>query len=343
MPLWIRNVYLFHNRRMEKHISVIIPNYNGSCTVGKCLEAVFSSTYHDLEVVVVDDGSADNSVEIIQQFPCKLIQLNQHAGASKARNVGAQNSRGEVLFFIDADCIMQEHTVAIALETLQGREHAVVGGTYTLIPYDDTFFSAFQSVFIHYSETRKREPDYVATHAMAIYAKLFREFNGFREDFLPILEDVEFSHRLRRLGHPLLMNPDILVQHVFNFTLWKSLKNAFRKSLFWTIYSLKNRDILGDSGTASRELKVNVCMFLFSALSIIFIAFSGRGAFLLLVSVLFFLNLYISRGLVVSFHHAKGLLFGIAATLYYTMIYPLAVGLGGAAGIVRYLLSSVRG
>ena len=84
---------------------------------------------------------------------------------------------------------------------------------------------------------------------------------GFKENFLPILEDVEFSHRLRRTGFKLTMNPEILVRHIFNFTLIKSLKNAFRKSLYWTIYSLKNKDLLTDSGTASIELKFNVASF----------------------------------------------------------------------------------
>ncbi|TAL24620.1 MAG: glycosyltransferase, partial [Nitrospirae bacterium] len=61
---------------MHKLISVIIPNYNGEATIGKCLEAVFSSEYDKFEVVVVDDCSNDNSVEIIKRFPCRLISLD---------------------------------------------------------------------------------------------------------------------------------------------------------------------------------------------------------------------------------------------------------------------------
>lgn len=81
---------------MNKLISVIIPNYNGSSTIGKCLESAFSSKYDNFEVLAVDDCSTDNSVEIIKSFPCRLIALDKNSGASKARNTGAYKSSGEI-------------------------------------------------------------------------------------------------------------------------------------------------------------------------------------------------------------------------------------------------------
>ena len=85
---------------MNKRISVIIPNYNGSSTIGRCLEAAFSSEYDNFEVIVTDDCSTDNSIEIIKEFPCKFISLDKHSGASKARNTGAENSSGKILFLL---------------------------------------------------------------------------------------------------------------------------------------------------------------------------------------------------------------------------------------------------
>lgn len=81
---------------MNKLISVIIPNYNGSSTIGKCLKSAFSSKYDNFEVLAVDDCSTDNSAEIIKSFPCRLIALDKNSGASKARNTGAYNSSGEI-------------------------------------------------------------------------------------------------------------------------------------------------------------------------------------------------------------------------------------------------------
>ncbi|MGE5300034.1 MAG: glycosyltransferase family 2 protein, partial [Acidobacteriota bacterium] len=118
---------------MQKRISVIIPNYNGGRTIGKCLEALFASSYKSFEVVVVDDCSTDSSREIIGRFPCRLIPLGEQSGASRARNIGAQNSGGEVLFFIDADCIVQEDTLSLVDRAVDGNRGVVVGGTYTCL------------------------------------------------------------------------------------------------------------------------------------------------------------------------------------------------------------------
>ena len=241
-------------------ISVIIPNYNSEATIGLCLEAALASDYGNFEVVVVDDGSQDGSVDVIGKYPCRLISLGRRRGAAAARNAGASNSKGGILFFTDADCLLAKDALSIAYRDISADgPDVIVGGTYTRTPYDDDFFSTFQSVFINYSEAKRPEaPDYVAAHAMAVDAGTFRNGRGFAEDFLPILEDVEFSHRMRRAGCRLVMNPAIEVEHVFGFSLLRSLRNAFVKSMYWTVYSRGNRDLLADSGTASLELKINV-------------------------------------------------------------------------------------
>jgi len=322
-------------------ISIVIPNYNGESTIGKCLEAAFSSRYDNFEVVVVDDCSADKSVEIIKRFPCKLVELKERSGASKARNAGARNSRGKLLFFIDSDCIVQEDALSIAAASYaENGPEVVVGGTYTPMPYDDRFFSIFQSVFVNYSETKNLEnPDYIATHAMAIDAEAFRKSGGFPEAFMPIIEDVEYSHRIRRDGYRLIMNPRLLVQHIFNYSFSRSMKNAFKKSKYWTIYSLSNKDLFADSGTASVELKVNVLSFFLSFLFLLMWVFTRNSLLLYPVPLIFAANILINRRLILAFYRTKGLLFALLATLYYTLLYPLAVGTGGMAGLLKYYLS----
>ena len=322
---------------MTNFISIIIPNFNGSATIRKCLEAVFSSRYANFEVIVVDDYSEDNSVEIIKQFPCKLIRLDKPSGASKARNIGALDSRGDILFFTDADCLLRKDTLSLVARTFsEGAPDSIIGGTYTPIPYDRSFYSVFQSIFINYSETKQpKDPDYIATHAMAIDATLFSKIGGFSEDFLPILEDVELSHRLRRSGYRLFMNPHILVQHIFNFSLIGSLHNAIRKSMYWTLYSIKNRDLLADSGTASLELKINVASQLVNlVLLALWILF--RKSFLIYpLPLIFAFNLHINAKLIKAFYAANGFIFTCLALVYYTLIYSLAVAVGAFAGVLK--------
>ena len=320
---------------MAPFISVIIPNHNGEKTIGRCLDAAFASQYPNFEVIVVDDCSTDSSTAIIDKYPCRLMRLPEHGGASKARNTGAQNSKGDVLFFIDSDCLLQPDTLATAAAAYQQEGPGVVlGGTYTWLPYDQTFFSIFQSVYIHYSETKNTEnPDYIATHAMLVAKVLFLKSGGFNEQFMPILEDVEFSHRLRKNGIRLLMTPDIQVQHIFNFSLLKSMRNGIRKSKYWSIYSIKNRDLLSDSGTASLEFKFNVLACFINILLVLTGIILASWAFALPVLLLFGSNLFLNRNLVAAFHRVRGPFFAIFALLYYTLAYPFAVGIGVCSGI----------
>jgi GT2 family glycosyltransferase len=333
---------MFHNRIVDRSISVIIPNYNGSATIGTCLGAACSSDYTRFEVIVVDDCSTDGSADIIRQFPCKLVRLDKHSGASGARNKGAHHSSGDILFFTDADCVLATDTLSRAARSIRERENSAIGGTYTPLPYDGTFFSTFQSIFVHYYETKRAVPDYIATHAMVITRELFQKTGGFAEDFLPILEDVEFSHRLRGSDYGLMMDPGILVRHIFHFTLARSLRNAFRKSMFWTEYSLGNKDVWADSGTASQELKLNVTSLFLSVLLLLLAYFSGRMFFLFMVPFLVAGNLFSSRGLVTAFFRAKGFIFAVEAAAYYLTLYPVAVGAGAVAGILRFLGSGQR-
>ncbi|MEE8429400.1 MAG: glycosyltransferase [Gammaproteobacteria bacterium] len=326
---------------MAPLISVIIPNYNGAATLDQCLTAATSLNDEAMEIIVVDDCSKDRSIEIINRYPCKLIQLAQHGGASRARNIGARYSRGDILFFTDADCLLQKETLQQVRHSLSSADSkTIIGGTYTPLPCDKRFFSRFQSVFIHYSETRNaREPDYVATHALTIKADTFLESGGFDEHLLwPILEDVEFSHRLRRAGIKLVLEPAILVQHIFNFSLLDSLRNAIRKSHYWTLYSLGNHDLFADSGTASVELKFNVCTF-FVCVWLLLMAAGGDVPALFAATVLVSVNLYLNRKLLKAFHEANGPLFSLGSTLYYLAVYPLPVGAGAAAGLARFLWS----
>jgi glycosyltransferase involved in cell wall biosynthesis len=319
-------------------LSVIIPNRNGGATIEKCLAAVFASSHNNYEVIVIDDCSTDDSVEKIEKYPCRLYRLPRHGGASQARNTGARHSRGDILFFLDADCLPTPEALRLAEESARRHgESVIIGGTYTSVAADNKFFSTFQSVYINYCESKRpQDPDYIATHAMVIHAATFRQTGGFLEHFMPILEDVEFSHRLRREGFRLVMEPALLVRHIFNFTLRRSLANAVRKSRYWTCYSLENHDLFADSGTASRELKVTVTSLATILLLALFGILLQTTAVLPLMLLVMILNGFFQRHLLVAFLQAGGMIFALKAALYYNFLYPIAVAVGSIAGIYTF-------
>lgn len=314
-------------------VSVVIPNYNGAATIERCLQAVFASRDANFEVIVADDGSDDDSLERIHRHPCRVLRMPRHAGAGAARNGGARASHGELLFFTDADCLLEPDALALAVAALGDAADLAVGGSYTLAPSRPWFFDRFQSVFIHHFETRRApEADYLATHALAIPAATFRRHGGFAEDSLPILEDVEFSHRLRQGGCRLVMQPQIQAQHVFDYSAARSLRNAYRKARYWTCYSLGARDLLADSGTASRELKFDVAAWCLSATLLAAGLASSAPAWIVGAAAVQAANAYANRALFAAFRRAHGLRFAAAAALYYVFVYPVAVGAGALSG-----------
>jgi hypothetical protein len=135
------------------------------------------------------------------------------------------------------------------------------------------------------------------------------------------------------MGATLRMVPEIQVQHIFNFTLVRSMRNGIRKSKYWSIYSMKNRDLLSDSGTASREFKFNVLACFINILLILTGVLLKTWLFMLPVLLLFGSNLFLNRHLVRSFYKVRGPFFAIPALVYYTFVYPFAVGIGVCSGI----------
>lgn len=82
--------------------SIIIPNYNKESYIKECLDSIFNQTYKNFEVIVIDDGSTDNSLDIIKNFDIKLFHTNRKR-AGGARNKGIENATGDYLIFLDSD------------------------------------------------------------------------------------------------------------------------------------------------------------------------------------------------------------------------------------------------
>lgn len=90
--------------------SIIVPVYNVENYIRECLESIKNQTYKDYEVIIVNDGTKDNSIEIAKEYPFKIInQKNQ--GLSVARNTGVKHAKGEYILFLDADDYLEKDTL----------------------------------------------------------------------------------------------------------------------------------------------------------------------------------------------------------------------------------------
>lgn len=98
---------------MNDLISVIINVYNGEKFIAKCLESVINQTYKNIEILIINDGSTDNTLEICKSYQDPRIRMinQENMGLSKARNVGIDNANGEYLYFVDVDDFIETDTI----------------------------------------------------------------------------------------------------------------------------------------------------------------------------------------------------------------------------------------
>jgi glycosyltransferase involved in cell wall biosynthesis len=130
---------------MANKISVIIPVYNGEKTIKFTIESVLNQTFSNLEIIVINDGSTDSTVEVVKNISDSRVQIFSYsnAGPSTSRNRGITQASGEYISFIDADDMWTNDKLESQLAALQNNKNASVAYSWTdFIDADDKFVKA---------------------------------------------------------------------------------------------------------------------------------------------------------------------------------------------------------
>ena len=106
-------------------ISVIIPTYNEETEISKCILSLKTQTFWPMEIIVVDDGSTDNTCSVVDAFDVKLIE-GEHKGPGASRNLGAKHAKGDILVFVDADMTFHEDYIKNLVEPMIA-DHTILG------------------------------------------------------------------------------------------------------------------------------------------------------------------------------------------------------------------------
>ena len=119
----------------NKRVSIIVPNYNGGNTIEECINSVLNQTYQNFEIIVVDDGSTDNSIEILRKYTNENIKIiyQPNKGASSARNHGIKYATGDYIQFLDADDTLSPNKIESQIQIfkkLNYDENIVVFGKW---------------------------------------------------------------------------------------------------------------------------------------------------------------------------------------------------------------------
>jgi glycosyltransferase involved in cell wall biosynthesis len=100
-------------------ISVIMPVFNGQLFIAEAIKSIYAQNYSNLEILVIDDGSTDNSAKIAEQLGAIVFKQAQNTGIATARNRGLAEARGELITFLDADDLWTKHKLKIQLRALE--------------------------------------------------------------------------------------------------------------------------------------------------------------------------------------------------------------------------------
>ncbi len=209
-------------------VSVIVCTHNGEKTLAQCLARIEALTYPDFEVIVVDDGSGDDSAEIATAHGARLIQT-QHRGLSHARNAGIAAANGEIVAFLDDDAYPDPDWLHYVAASLRGNGHAGVGGP-NIPPEDDGLVAdcvaAAPGGPIHVLIS-DREAEHVPGCNMAFRKPALEEIGGFDERFRAAGDDVDVCWRLQESGRTLGFSAGAVVMHRRRDSVRRYLKQQY--------------------------------------------------------------------------------------------------------------------
>lgn len=117
-----------------KKVSVIIPLYNEEKYIIECIESVINQTYKNLEIIVVDDKSTDNSLNKLKKIKdkrLKIIKLNKNAGVANARNKGVEKATGDYICFLDSDDFWDKHKIEKQIDYIKDKAFIYSRYAYT--------------------------------------------------------------------------------------------------------------------------------------------------------------------------------------------------------------------
>ena len=248
-------------------VSVVIPAHNADATLDRCLTALSHGTVAPLETIVVCDGCEDRTEEVARSFSgVRVIRNDGRRGAGYSRNAGVAAARGDVLFFVDADCVPARDMIECGLRALAD-ERAVFGsyGPETSAPGYWTRFKNYQHHFTH----QNGEPYQASfwTGCGAITSEAFESVGGF-DPSLTACEDIELGYALTRTGCRIRLVKDMHVEHLKRYS-WSRLvrSDLIDRAAAWTRLVRVNRAGMGglSTGRSARLSAILTAVFLVSA------------------------------------------------------------------------------
>ncbi|MFI5957893.1 glycosyltransferase [Cryptosporangium sp. NPDC051539] len=215
----------------EPFVSIIVPAYNEGVVLTNCVDSILADDYPAKEIILVDDGSTDETLQIMQRYaddPSVIIVAKENGGKASALNAGIARSSGEILFFVDADGVFTPRTIQ---QMLTGFDRASVGGVCgndepvnldRLLPRMGALMTHVGTGFCRRGLALMNCLPIVSGNLGAFRRYVIERVGGFREDCIG--EDLELTWRVQRMGFQINFRPQATVYAEVPATvrgLWK--------------------------------------------------------------------------------------------------------------------------
>ncbi len=271
-------------------ISVIVPVYNGGHFLARCLDAINASSYKSYELIVVDDCSTDNSAEMSAVRRATVVRMPSQSGPASARNCGSRNAIGEILFFVDADVVVQPDTLRrVADDFHDHADVAAIFGSYDDSPAEKNFVSQYKNLYHHFIHQNSRtEAATFWAGCGAIRRKVFDEVGGFDGAAYsrPSIEDIELGLRLKKNGYRILLDKLLQVKHLKEWRLSSLLRtDIFSRAIPWSNLIVRNHQKVNDLNLQGAHKLSAACI----GLSLLILPLAVLKPYLVLPAVLLLL------------------------------------------------------
>ncbi len=239
-------------------ISVIIPAYNSEKTILQTIEAIKKQEglAEKPEIIVVDDGSKDNTFNLLKGTDGIIAITQKNSGPATARNNGAKTATGSILVFTDSDTVPNKDWLQKLTKPFNDSDLMASTGTYSIENKDSKLALLIQTE-IEYKHSKYK--DFIAfggTYNLAIRKEIFDRIGGFNEEYKSASgEDVDICYKILKQGYKIRFIKDAVVGHYHPENPLKYLKTQFKHG-FWRakLYYDHPNKATGDDYTGSKEI-----------------------------------------------------------------------------------------
>ncbi len=271
-------------------LSVIVPAYNAQGTIAQTLKALLDQDYSEkFEIIVVDDGSADQTADLIRSFATVRYAHQPNAGPACARNHGARLAQGEILVFTDSDCVPHKDWLSQLMQGFVEKDVAVVMGSYGIANSENLLaYCIYKEILFRHEHLLSDFPKAFGSYNFCVKRSVFEQVGGFDVSYRNASgEDNDLSYKIISAGYRIYFQRKALVDHYHPVQIRKYFKEQFRHGLWRAkIYAQHPLMLKGDGYTFWKDI-VEVPWSLGCMLGIVLSPF-GLLPFTSLVCFLFF-------------------------------------------------------